>query len=73
MTGLKTILRFSAHRQEYLAQLIMIADRVMRRHILMVRAHECFEDLLILGQRQSEVLLSMLCLYFRQRLHIKGA
>ncbi len=57
-----------AHPHKELAQLVMVSVRVVCWHILEVRAHERVQNFLILGQRQREVGVRMLRLYFCQRL-----
>ena len=53
-----------------MAQLVMVAVREVRRHILEVRAHEGLQDLLILRHCEGEVGVLMLRFDLGQRLRI---
>ena len=58
------------HPKQDVAQLVMVAVGEVRRHALEVRAHEGLQDLLILGHREGEVGVLMLCFDLGQGLDI---
>ena len=60
----------TTHPKKNVAQLVMVAVRKVRRHILEVRPHEGLQDLLILGHREGEVGVLMLRFDLGQRLYI---